>query len=64
MSQWTEEEARKVEEALAARAKDGRIACREALKLADELGVPPIRIGEAANTLKIKIKGCQLGCFK
>lgn len=64
MEQWTEEDAKRVQEALKSRAKDGRIACQQAFKLADELGVPPFRIGEAANVVKVKIKGCQLGCFK
>ncbi|MDI3279962.1 MAG: hypothetical protein QJR13_01130 [Bacillota bacterium] len=49
--------------ALRQRAVEGRIACREALKLAEELGVPPLQVGREANRLKIKIKGCQLGCF-
>jgi len=46
------------------RSRNGKISCRTALKLADELGVPPKSIGKAANELKIKIRACQLGCFK
>jgi len=45
-------------------AKDGKIPCKVALELADRLNVPPKKIGEAANELKIKIAACQLGCFK
>ncbi len=41
-----------------------RLSCKKALELADKLGVPPKRIGDAANELKIKISACQLGCFK
>ncbi len=44
-------------------AKDGRITCPEARKLAVELKVPPVVIGKAAYLLKIKIKSCELGCF-
>jgi len=50
---------KKVQEA----AKQGRLACAVALRLADELGVPPREIGRAADRLGIKIVGCQLGCF-
>jgi len=46
------------------RARNGKISCRVALKLADELGVPSRNIGKAANELKIKIRACQLGCFR
>jgi hypothetical protein len=53
-----------VEQAVRERAKEGRLACREAFALANELGVAPGRIGEAANATAVKIAGCQLGCFK
>ncbi|MGE5576803.1 MAG: hypothetical protein ACM3TT_06345 [Syntrophothermus sp.] len=54
----------KAEEALKRRASGGQIACREALALADELDVAPRVVGDAANKLGIKIRACQLGCFK
>lgn len=44
-------------------AKDGRISCTAARRLAEELKVPPRVVGEAADALKIKIKACELGCF-
>lgn len=44
-------------------AKDGRLSCTAARKLAEELKVSPRVVGEAANELKIKIKSCELGCF-
>lgn len=53
-----------VEAAVKARAKEGRLACREAFALAEELGVAPGAIGQAANAVGVKICGCQLGCFK
>ena len=46
------------------RSRNGKISCAVALKLADELGVSPKKVGQAANELKIKIRACQLGCFK
>ncbi len=53
----------KVKEAVKAGAKDGRIPCAVALKLAEELGVPALEVGKAANALGIKIAQCSLGCF-
>lgn len=44
--------------------KDGKLHCASALKIAADAGVPPSVIGDTANRLKIKIAGCQLGCFK
>lgn len=60
MSAETEE---RVREAVKAKAKEGRIPCAVALKLADELGVSSIEVGNAANELDIKIVKCSLGCF-
>jgi hypothetical protein len=45
------------------KAKNNRLTCPAALKIANDFSVPPSRIGEAANRLKIKISSCQLGCF-
>lgn len=45
-------------------ARDSRLPCALALKLAADEKVPPARIGELANALKVKIVSCQLGCFK
>lgn len=42
---------------------EGGIACTAALRLAEELGIPPRALGEVANRLGIKIRSCQLGCF-
>ncbi len=53
----------RIAEELQKRAKDGRIACGVALKLAQELGVSTQKVGETANQLKIKIINCSLGCF-
>jgi hypothetical protein len=45
------------------KAPGGTISCLGALLAAHELDRPPREIGEALDTLKIKIVGCQLGCF-
>lgn len=57
------EVAPEVLEALKKAARDGRISCTAARKLAEELKVPVRVVGEAADALKIKIKACELGCF-
>ncbi len=54
----------RAEEALKRKAPGGQIACKEAFAIADELDVAPRVIGDAANKLGIKIRACQLGCFK
>lgn len=43
---------------------DGKITCKEALEIAAEEKVSPLKVGEMLNELKIKIISCQLGCFK
>lgn len=50
-------------EAVRLAAKEGRLTCTQARKLAQELKVAPRVVGNAANELKIKIKSCELGCF-
>ena len=53
----------RVREAVLNAAADGLITCPAAMELADRLGVEPGVIGQACNQLRIKIKGCALGCF-
>ena len=40
------------------------IACKEALNIANSLKISPTEVGEELNRINVKIKGCQLGCFK
>lgn len=53
----------KIRQAVLKAARDGRLSCAAARKLARELQVPPKEIGAACNHLKIKIHSCELGCF-
>ena len=41
----------------------GKIACKEAMKLAGKLGISFEKMGQLLNEYKIKIRSCQLGCF-
>ena len=44
-------------------ARDGKISCATAFKVARECNVSTKEIGRLLNQLKIKISNCQLGCF-
>ncbi|KKL96279.1 hypothetical protein LCGC14_1846050 [marine sediment metagenome] len=57
----TEEQLR---EAIQARAVEGKAPCKAMLDLAAETGASPGEVGRACDELNIKIKACQLGCFK
>jgi hypothetical protein len=46
-----------------AAAPEGKIACAEAFRLAEALGLSRQDLGELLDDLKIKITQCQLGCF-
>ncbi len=45
-------------------AKDGNINCPQALAIAKKHGVLPAEVGKVIDELGIKIRNCQLGCFK
>lgn len=53
----------KINQAVLKAAKNGRLSCSAARKLAEDLNVSPREIGDACNDLKIKIHSCELGCF-
>jgi hypothetical protein len=44
-------------------AKDGKIPCAVAQKIATDNNVSMKVVGDLLNQMKIKIKQCQLGCF-
>jgi len=44
--------------------KDNKIICRDALEIANLLGIDPLQVGEEIDKMGIKVKSCQLGCFK
>ncbi len=53
----------KLTEKVKALSKNGKISCKQALKLAEEEGISSREIGNLLNELKVKVMGCQLGCF-
>ncbi|MEW6662342.1 MAG: hypothetical protein ACOY9Y_11175 [Bacillota bacterium] len=44
-------------------ATQGKLTCQEAWRIANELQVPFLEVGRAADDSGIKIIACQLGCF-
>jgi molybdopterin-guanine dinucleotide biosynthesis protein len=63
-SMETIDQDKKLESILRERAPEGRITCAAARHLAEELGIAYQAVGDAANAIGIKIKQCELGCFK
>ena len=55
---------RMLEEELKASLVDGRLPCAVAFKISRKLKVSPLKIGDMANRLNVKIVNCQLGCFQ
>jgi hypothetical protein len=53
----------KIKELLIKKAVDGKISCPVARKIAEELSVSYKEVGRNADELRIKITGCELGCF-
>ena len=44
-------------------AAEKRLSCPQALAIARELNCDPVHIGGLCVELKVKLYGCQLGCF-
>jgi hypothetical protein len=44
-------------------AREGKIACAMAQKIATDNKIPMKKVGDLLNQMKIKISQCQLGCF-
>ncbi len=52
-----------LDEEMRASLASGKLPCAVAFRIAKNFKVAPKEVGDAANRLKIKIAGCQLGCF-
>jgi hypothetical protein len=53
----------KLKEMIMTMSINGTITCSKALEIASRLDLNPAVVGKTLNEMKIKIKGCQLGCF-
>jgi len=49
--------------ALVAAARSGRIPCADVFRIAAAQSVPVAEAGRAVQRLRIKVTGCQTGCF-
>jgi len=57
-------DADKIEQAFRSAGIDKSITCPEAFSIAAKFHIPKKDISEYCNTHNVKIRGCQLGCFK
>ena len=49
--------------ALVAASRSGRIPCATVFRIAAARSVPVAEAGRAVQRLRIKVTGCQMGCF-
>ncbi len=49
--------------ALVAEARSGRITCASVFRVAEAQGATVAAAGQAVQRLRIKLTGCQMGCF-
>lgn len=52
-----------LEEKITSSLVNGKLPCPIAFKIAKQLKVNVLEVGETTDKLGIKISGCQLGCF-
>ncbi len=52
-----------IAEAVKERAKEGMLSCGGAFRIAERLSVNPLKVGETADALGIRLYRCQLGLF-
>jgi hypothetical protein len=55
---------KKIERAFAEEKIVKAITCQQAFAIAEKHNIPKEEISEYCNTYGIKIRACQLGCFK
>ena len=50
-------------EAVQERAREGKLSCGAAFRIAEQLSVSPLQVGEMADALGIRLYHCQLGLY-
>jgi hypothetical protein len=58
-----EEPSSELRQTIAAAAHDGRLSCKEVWEIAERMNLPKMSVGNACESMKIRIKPCQLGAF-
>lgn len=54
---------REIADAVKKRAPEGKLSCGAAFRIAEEFNVNPLRVGEMADELEVRLNHCQLGLF-
>jgi LAO/AO transport system kinase len=53
-----------LEETILKKSKAGKLPCAMCFKIAEDFGISKREMGKLLNEIKVKIRQCQLGCFK
>jgi hypothetical protein len=53
----------RIAEAIRERLSEGKLRCVDAFRIAEELVVMPLDVGETADALEVRLAHCQLGLF-
>ena len=53
----------KIVTAIREQTREGILRCAAAFRIAEELGVTPLEVGETADALEVRLSRCQLGLF-
>ena len=53
----------KIAKAIRERLSEGMLRCVDAFRIAEEMVVMPLDVGEAADALEVRLARCQLGLF-
>jgi hypothetical protein len=53
----------RLQEAIRKKAVDNRLACADAWEIAAQLKIPKLEVGNACETMSVKMHSCQLGAF-
>ncbi|MGB4183301.1 MAG: hypothetical protein WBK41_07845 [Dethiobacteria bacterium] len=52
-----------LQERIREEASENRLSCQQSFAIAREFNCQPAAVGRLCDELKVKIYGCQLGCF-
>ncbi len=54
---------KRISDAVKERAQDNKLSCAAAFRIAEQLEINPLRVGETADELEVQLTRCQLGLF-
>ena len=53
----------RIADAVRERTREGKLSCGAAFRIAEELALNPLKVGEMADALGVRLYHCQLGLF-